>query len=158
MGKSKRKSAAADGDGDAMAVDSQQANGSGTDSGRPSTSGRPYTVTMAVSSSMIDNTQNIEFATFVAGQVRASRPGQATRWNWLDVLRQPGAPATRRVCVHNTHLLPAASLCHCVCSIRCHISTHRWRARQPSSTWTSSSSSVSEGRLLLPGCCCVCVS
>lgn len=37
-----------------------------------STSGRPYTVSMAVSSSMIDNTQNIEFATFVAGQVRGT--------------------------------------------------------------------------------------
>lgn len=36
---------------------------------QPSTSGRPYTVSMAVSSSSIDNTQNIEFATFVAGQV-----------------------------------------------------------------------------------------
>lgn len=39
---------------------------------QPSTSGRGrlYTVSMAVPGSMIDNTQNIEFATFVAGQVR----------------------------------------------------------------------------------------
>lgn len=38
---------------------------------QPSTSGRgrSYTVSMAVPGSMIDNTQNIEFATFVAGQV-----------------------------------------------------------------------------------------
>jgi hypothetical protein len=57
MAKSKRK--AAEGE-------PQQA---GAEDG-PSTSGRPYTVTMAVSSSSIDNTQNIEFATFVAGQVR----------------------------------------------------------------------------------------
>lgn len=56
MAKSKRKSAG----------DSQL---DGSDS-TPSTSGRPYTVSMAVSSSSIDNTQNIEFATFVAGQVR----------------------------------------------------------------------------------------
>jgi hypothetical protein len=35
----------------------------------PSTSGRCYTVSMAVPGSIIDNTQNIEFATFVAGQV-----------------------------------------------------------------------------------------
>lgn len=57
MAKSKRKSAAGDSQLD------------GSDS-TPSTSGRPYTVSMAVSSSSIDNTQNIEFATFVAGQVR----------------------------------------------------------------------------------------
>jgi hypothetical protein len=57
MAKSKRKAAAGE---------PQQA---GAEDG-PSTSGRPYTVTMAVSSSSIDNTQNIEFATFVAGQVR----------------------------------------------------------------------------------------
>lgn len=57
MAKSKRKAAAGD---------SQEA---GAADG-PSTSGRPYTVSMAVSSSSIDNTQNIEFATFVAGQVR----------------------------------------------------------------------------------------
>jgi hypothetical protein len=44
---------------------------------QPSTSGRgrPYTVSMAVPGSMIDNTQNIEFATFVAGQVRTARHG-----------------------------------------------------------------------------------
>jgi predicted SPOUT superfamily RNA methylase MTH1 len=35
----------------------------------PSTSGRRWTVSMAVPGSIIDNTQNIEFATFVAGQV-----------------------------------------------------------------------------------------
>jgi len=43
------------------------------DAEAPSTSGRSYTVSLAVSSSMIDNTQNLEFATFVAGQVRLSR-------------------------------------------------------------------------------------
>jgi predicted SPOUT superfamily RNA methylase MTH1 len=36
---------------------------------QPSTSGRRYTVSMAVPGSIIDNTQNFEFATFVAGQV-----------------------------------------------------------------------------------------
>jgi hypothetical protein len=56
MAKSKRKGAA------------QEPQQAGAEDG-PSTSGRPYTVTMAVSSSSIDNTQNIEFATFVAGQV-----------------------------------------------------------------------------------------
>jgi methyltransferase len=34
-----------------------------------STSGRPFTVSVAVPGSIIDNTQNLEFATFVAGQV-----------------------------------------------------------------------------------------
>jgi hypothetical protein len=44
---------------------------------QPSTSGRgrAYTVSMAVPGSMIDNTQNIEFATFVAGQVGTARHG-----------------------------------------------------------------------------------
>lgn len=39
----------------------------------PGTSGRSYTVTLAVPGSLIDNTQNIEFATFVAGQVTAAQ-------------------------------------------------------------------------------------
>lgn len=33
--------------------------------------GRHYTISMAVPGSMIDNTQNLEFATFVASQVRS---------------------------------------------------------------------------------------
>lgn len=45
------------------------ANGSAAVGDNPSTSGRKYTVSMAVPGSIIDNTQNIEFATFVAGQV-----------------------------------------------------------------------------------------
>lgn len=57
MGKGKRKSVTEPSSGADAAADG------------PSTSGRPYTVSMAVSSSSIDNTQNIEFATFVAGQV-----------------------------------------------------------------------------------------
>lgn len=39
------------------------------DDSAPSTSGRRYTVSMAVPGSIIDNTQNFEFATFVAGQI-----------------------------------------------------------------------------------------
>ena len=31
--------------------------------------GRPWTVSIAVASSVIDNTQNAEFATYVAGQI-----------------------------------------------------------------------------------------
>jgi hypothetical protein len=56
----KKKAAAADAAAQQDAADEQ-----------PSTSGRgrSYTVSMAVPGSMIDNTQNIEFATFVAGQV-----------------------------------------------------------------------------------------
>lgn len=65
MAKSKRKAAAA-----AAEPEQTQQGGSGSNADGPSTSGRPYTVSMAVSSSSIDNTQNIEFATFVAGQVR----------------------------------------------------------------------------------------
>jgi hypothetical protein len=37
----------------------------------PQPSGRQYTVSLAVPGSVIDNTQNMEFAVFVAGQVGA---------------------------------------------------------------------------------------
>jgi hypothetical protein len=70
--KSKRKANAAAAAAATAAGDGGQAGAAAAADGsnEPSTSGRPYTVTMAVSSSSIDNTQNIEFATFVAGQVR----------------------------------------------------------------------------------------
>lgn len=83
-------------------------------SSEPSTSGRPYTVSMAVSSSSIDNTQNIEFATFVAGQVRRSC------YKLQTILL-----AQQRTSNSSVLFLPSA-LC-----------PHRSHARQPSSTSTS---------------------
>lgn len=77
--KSKRKAAAAA--TAAAAADGGRAGVAAADgSSEPSTSGRPYTVSMAVSSSSIDNTQNIEFATFVAGQVRSCHKLQTMAW------------------------------------------------------------------------------
>ncbi|KAF8058136.1 Spo [Scenedesmus sp. PABB004] len=64
MGKKKARPAPADG-----AAGERGAAAAGGDADKTSTSGRPYTLSMAVCASMIDNTQNIEFATFVAGQV-----------------------------------------------------------------------------------------
>jgi predicted SPOUT superfamily RNA methylase MTH1 len=46
-----------------------EAVASGTDAQEGGQPGRRWTVSMAVPGSMIENTQNLEFATFVAGQV-----------------------------------------------------------------------------------------
>lgn len=56
----------------------------------PQPSGRAWTVSLAVPGSIIDNTQNMEFAMFVAGQVR--RGGQAALIPQLKYLHQPGGP------------------------------------------------------------------
>jgi hypothetical protein len=95
MAKSKRKAAGA-----AAAAPSSQPSENG-----PSTSGRPYTVSMGVSSSMIDNTQNIEFATFVAGQVGAGAAQKKP---------SSGGSSSGQQCIHVESLTLLATHWHAV--------------------------------------------
>jgi hypothetical protein len=82
---------------------------------QPSTSGRgrSYTVSMAVPGSMIDNTQNIEFATFVAGQVGNSRHRggschQCVTSAWISHIRSELAPPQSHLQLSNSELVEFA--------------------------------------------------
>jgi hypothetical protein len=110
---------------------------------QPSTSGRgrSYTVSMAVPGSMIDNTQNIEFATFVAGQVGRSN---------LHVLT-----AIDRVVLHRHDLNRGdlVHLCgsHCTEQLQCHHSCLKQQYHQQKNSSSYLHTAVISGSGWQPG-------